>query len=56
MPYVNGLRNEILEEAHVATYAIHLEGKKMYHDVKTVYWWLRMKRDKAEYVFRCLTC
>ncbi|GKC96425.1 putative reverse transcriptase domain-containing protein [Tanacetum coccineum] len=28
----------------------------MYHDLRDTYWWLRMKRDIAIYVSKCLTC
>ncbi|XP_072060361.1 uncharacterized protein [Arachis hypogaea] len=28
----------------------------MYHDLKVIFWWLRMKGDIASYVFKCLTC
>ncbi|GKC98290.1 putative reverse transcriptase domain-containing protein, partial [Tanacetum coccineum] len=29
---------------------------KMYHDLRDMYWWPRMKRDIATYVSKCLTC
>ncbi|GKF55681.1 putative reverse transcriptase domain-containing protein [Tanacetum coccineum] len=28
----------------------------MYHDLRDIYWWPRMKRDIAIYVSKCLTC
>nr|GEX98645.1 reverse transcriptase domain-containing protein [Tanacetum cinerariifolium] len=28
----------------------------MYHDLRDMYWWPRMKRDIATYVSKCLTC
>nr|GEY98321.1 hypothetical protein [Tanacetum cinerariifolium] len=31
-------------------------SKKMYQDVKKLYWWLNMKADIATYVIECLTC
>lgn len=34
---MDGLRNEILEKAHVAAYVICLEVTKMYYDLKSVY-------------------
>ncbi|GJT06281.1 putative reverse transcriptase domain-containing protein [Tanacetum coccineum] len=32
------------------------ETDKMYHDLRDMYWWPRMKRDIAIYVSKCLTC
>ncbi|GKF42438.1 putative reverse transcriptase domain-containing protein, partial [Tanacetum coccineum] len=29
---------------------------KMYHDLRDIYWWPRMKKDIATYVSKCLTC
>ncbi|GJS44907.1 putative reverse transcriptase domain-containing protein [Tanacetum coccineum] len=31
-------------------------GKRMYQDLKQLYWWLNMKADIATYVSKCLTC
>jgi hypothetical protein len=28
----------------------------MYHDLKSTYWWYKIKRDVAEYVTLCDTC
>ena len=56
VPDVDGLRNEILDEAHSTVYTMHPGATKMYHSVKTHYWWLRMKRDVAEFVAKCLIC
>ena len=28
----------------------------MYHDLKDTYWWNGMKRDIAEFVYKCLIC
>ena len=50
------LREEILEEAHTAPYAMHPGTTKMYRTLKTVYWWPGMKKDVAEYVAKCLIC
>ncbi|WRX14045.1 hypothetical protein QQP08_006532 [Theobroma cacao] len=37
VPNLDGLREEILEEAHVAAYAVHPGATKMYHDLRSVY-------------------
>jgi hypothetical protein len=39
VPEVNEIRELILREAHDSTYSIHLGSTKMYHDLKSRYWW-----------------
>jgi hypothetical protein len=56
VPNVKELKDKILHEAHESAYSIHPGGNKMYHDLKTTYWWYGMKRDVAEYVALCDTC
>jgi hypothetical protein len=36
---VNEIRELILREAHDSTYSIHSGSTKMYHDLKSRYWW-----------------
>jgi hypothetical protein len=55
VPNVKELKDKILYEAHEFAYSIHPRGNKMYHDLKTTYWWYGMKRDIAEYVALCDT-
>lgn len=50
------MKNEILDEAHSTPYLAHPRGTKMYRDLKTVFWWKEMKKDKAKYIERCLIC
>ena len=38
------LRNQILEEAHSSKLSIHLGIRKMYQDLKTRFWWTKMKK------------
>ena len=47
-PNITALKKELLKEAHNSTLAIHPGGMKMYHDLKTHYWWNGMKRDNAD--------
>ena len=56
VPNVDELKKEIMEEAHFSAYSIHPGSTKMYHDLKYTYWWNGMKRDIAEFVYKCLTC
>jgi hypothetical protein len=53
---INELTDKIVHEAHESACFIHPRGNKMYHDLKTTYWWYGMKRDIAEYVILCDTC
>ncbi|GJX70030.1 putative reverse transcriptase domain-containing protein [Tanacetum coccineum] len=46
----------IMSESHKSKYSIHPGSKKMYQDVKKLYWWPNMKADIATYVSKCLTC
>jgi hypothetical protein len=32
---------------------MHPGSTKMYHDLKPLYWWTRMKREIAQYVSEC---
>ncbi|GKV05622.1 hypothetical protein SLEP1_g17609 [Rubroshorea leprosula] len=56
VPYDEGLRTELLQEAHKSNYTIHPGSTKMYHDLKETFWWKSMKKDVAKYVSKCLTC
>ena len=56
VPNDDGLKKSILEEAHSGSFAIHLGSTKMYHDLKTSYWWSGMKRDVSEFVTKCMVC
>jgi hypothetical protein len=56
VPNLKHLKEIKLQEAHDSTYSIHPGSTKMYHDLKTRYWWYGMKRDIAEYVSLCDTC
>ncbi|GKB42614.1 putative reverse transcriptase domain-containing protein [Tanacetum coccineum] len=56
VPLVGGMRMIIMDEAHKTRYSVHSGVDKMYHDLRDMYWWPRMKRDIATYVSKCLTC
>jgi hypothetical protein len=56
VPKSEGLRKEILSEAHHSPYTMHPRGTKMYHDVYGSYWSNNLKRDIAKFVGQCSTC
>ncbi|KAI3754539.1 hypothetical protein L1987_54324 [Smallanthus sonchifolius] len=56
IPVFGNLRELIMDEAHKSCYSIHPGSDKMYHDLKILYWWQKMKADIAIYVSKCLTC
>jgi hypothetical protein len=35
---------------------MHPGSNKMYHDLRSLYWWTRMKREIAKYISECDTC
>jgi hypothetical protein len=56
VPRREALKKKILDEAHMSRYSIHPRSSKMYHDLRQQFWWKRMKRETARYVFKCDTC
>nr|GEY40347.1 putative reverse transcriptase domain-containing protein [Tanacetum cinerariifolium] len=56
VPLVGDVRRVILNEDHKSRYSVHPGADKMYHDLRDMYWWPRMKRDIAIYISKCLTC
>jgi hypothetical protein len=56
VPKNEGVRQQILDEAHLIRYSIHPGSTKMYQDLKQHYWWTKMKIEIALYVARCDTC
>ncbi|GJV43486.1 putative reverse transcriptase domain-containing protein [Tanacetum coccineum] len=56
VPLVGDVRMVILNKAHKSKYFMHPGADTMYHDLRDMYWWPRMKRDIAIYVSKCLTC
>jgi hypothetical protein len=53
---IKEIRELILPEAHDSAYSIHPRSTKMYHDLKSRYWWYGMKRAIAKYVALCDNC
>jgi hypothetical protein len=55
VPKNKDLKKKILDEAHLSKFSMHPGSIKMYHDLKPLYWWTRMKREIAQYVSECDT-
>jgi hypothetical protein len=45
-----------LDEAHLSKFSMHPGSNKMYHDLRSLYWWTRMKREIAKYISEYDTC
>nr|GEZ85216.1 putative reverse transcriptase domain-containing protein [Tanacetum cinerariifolium] len=56
LPCYSDLRSVIMHEPHKSKYSIHPGSKKMYQDIKKLYWWPNMKAGIATYVSKCLMC
>jgi hypothetical protein len=50
------LRKKISDKAHLSKFSMHPGSNKMYHDLRSLYWWTRKKREIAKYVSECDTC
>ncbi|XP_047260268.1 uncharacterized protein LOC124893256 [Capsicum annuum] len=47
---------DVLLEAYGSRYSIHLGTTKMYHDLRQLYCWLKIKRDIMDYVSKYQNC
>jgi hypothetical protein len=56
VPEIKEIRELILPEAHDSAYSIHPGSTKMYHDLKSRYWWYGMNRAISKYVALCDNC
>ena len=56
VPKDHELRNQILDEAYSSKLSIHSSSSKMYQDLKTHFWWTKMKKEIAAYVARFGNC
>nr|GEY00083.1 putative reverse transcriptase domain-containing protein [Tanacetum cinerariifolium] len=55
LPCYGDLQTVIMHESYKSKYSIHPGSKKMYQDIKKLYWWPNMKSNIATYVSKCLT-
>jgi hypothetical protein len=56
IPEGEDIRSIILKEAHRALYCAHSGVKKMYVDMKKLFFWVGMKHDVVHFVAKCLEC
>ncbi|KAA3486526.1 NBS-LRR resistance-like protein [Gossypium australe] len=50
------LKELILRETHISSFAMHPDDAKMYYYLQETYWWPKMKKEIVNYVAKCLTC
>ena len=56
VPNDDEFKKSILEGAHSGSFAMHPDSTKMYQDLKTSYWWSKMKIDVLEFMTKCMVC
>jgi hypothetical protein len=56
IPENGDIRSIILKEAHRALYCAHPGVKKMYTDMRKLFFWVGMKCDVVHFVAKCLEC
>ncbi|GJU30730.1 putative reverse transcriptase domain-containing protein [Tanacetum coccineum] len=53
LPCYGDLRTVIMHESYKSKYSIHLGSKKMYQDIKKLYWWPNMKAKHSTMLAEC---
>jgi hypothetical protein len=56
IPEDGDIRSIILKESHRALYYAHPSVKKMYVDMRKLFFWVGMKRNVVHFVTKCLEC
>ena len=56
VPNDDELNKSIFEESHSGSFVMHPSSMKICRDLKTSYWWSKMKRDVSELVTKCMVC
>ncbi|XP_073120499.1 uncharacterized protein [Henckelia pumila] len=56
VPNFIDLKEAILREAHCNQHIVHPGNRKMYHGLRSQYWWKGMKKEISDFVAKCLTC
>ena len=55
IPDVDDLKRKLFEDAYHSAYSVDSGLTKMYHDLKSHYWWT-IQRDIIDFMRRCLVC
>ncbi|XP_070056923.1 uncharacterized protein [Nicotiana tomentosiformis] len=53
---VAGLRQQVMGETHYSRYSVHPGATKMYHNIREIYWWDKIKNDIIDVVSHCPNC
>jgi hypothetical protein len=56
IPENGDIRSIILKEVHRVLYCVHPGVKKMYVDMRKLFFWVGMKRDVVHFIAKCLEC
>jgi hypothetical protein len=56
IPEGGDIRSIILKESHRALYCVHMSVKKMYTNMKNIFFWVGMKRDVVHFIAKFLEC
>jgi hypothetical protein len=56
IPKNGDIRSIIIKEAHKALYCAHMGVKKMYADMRKLFFWVGMKRNVVHFIAKCLEC
>jgi hypothetical protein len=56
IPENGDIQSIILKEAHRSLYCAHSDVKKMYADMRKLFFWVGMKHDVVHFVAKCLEC
>jgi hypothetical protein len=56
IPENGDIRSIILKEAHRSLYCVHPGVKKMYLDMRKIFFWVGMKHDVVHFITKCLEC
>ena len=54
VPNDDELKKSIIKEAHIGSFVMHPGSTKMYKNLKTSYWWSRIKRYVLDVDMLCL--
>ena len=56
IPDNDEMKKMILAESHRSSLSIHSGATKMYHDLRTLFWWSGLKREVTQFLYSGLVC